>query len=162
MALAADTSFPLSVGVARFDPKHPITLSELMVRRIAMYERKRKHQAHFHQQDLRNQDWEFVRHPMGKPSLHDWKEELRGASEDGATYVMIGEDWFLAEQSTTADVSPPALVNIANCKPGEMALVATPTTRSQVKARVVYCETLRNGNFSVGLEFRPEGVDWGK
>lgn len=35
----------LSVGVARFDPKHAVTLSELMVQADkAMYERKRKHQ----------------------------------------------------------------------------------------------------------------------
>jgi diguanylate cyclase (GGDEF)-like protein len=35
----------LSVGVARFDPKHPVTLGELMVQADkAMYERKRKHQ----------------------------------------------------------------------------------------------------------------------
>jgi hypothetical protein len=102
---------------------------------------------------------------MGKPSF----TRLEGRTERRITktvpvYVMIGEDWLLAEQSTTADVSPHGarLTIKRNCKPGEMALVATPTTRSQVKARVVYCETLRNGNFSVGLEFRPEGVDWGK
>ena len=35
----------LSVGVARFDPKHAVTLGELMVQADkAMYERKRKHQ----------------------------------------------------------------------------------------------------------------------
>jgi len=78
-------------------------------------------------------------------------------------YLMIDEDWLIVEQATTEDVSPHGvrLTIRRRCKPGELALVATPSTHSQVKARVVYCESLRNGCFRVGLEFRPEGVDWG-
>lgn len=102
---------------------------------------------------------------MGRPSIR----RLEGRTERRITKavpvcLMFGEDWFIAEQATTEDVSPHGarLTIRRRCKPGELAFVATPSTHSQVEARVVYCETLRNGNFSVGLEFRPEGVDWGK
>ena len=78
--------------------------------------------------------------------------------------LMLGEDWFIAEQATTEDVSPHGarLTIRRRCKPGELALVATPSTNSRVEARVVYCESLRNGSFSIGLEFRPGSVEWGK
>jgi hypothetical protein len=79
-----------------------------------------------------------------------------------AVRLLIPEEALRAEQAITVNVSPHGarLETNRKWKPGERARVARNPSESPVEAKVVYCEPLRGGRFSVGLEIWPRVVDW--
>jgi hypothetical protein len=79
-----------------------------------------------------------------------------------AVKLLIPEESLLADHAMTLNVSPHGarLQTNRKWKPGARPRVARNPREPPVEARVVYCEPLPGGRFSVGLEIRPGVIDW--
>ena len=67
-----------------------------------------------------------------------------------------------AEPATTVNLSPHGARVVTNRRwqPEEQPRLASRSSEFQVQAKVVYCELLPDGHFSVGLRFQSAFTDW--
>jgi PilZ domain len=78
-----------------------------------------------------------------------------------SVYLIDGAS-LLAEEAFTENVSGHGVRVLTRrfWRPGEQLRLAPLSGKSELPARVVYCQGLANGFFRTGLEFQAKSVKW--
>lgn len=76
--------------------------------------------------------------------------------------LVIAEEMFVSERAVTVNVSPHGarVVTKRHWRPEEQPWLASLTSYFRLQGSVVYCQSLTNGDFCVGLKFRASFMGW--
>ncbi len=92
---------------------------------------------------------------------------LDGRTEKRVTMAIpvcleAAENLHVAEQAMTVNVSPHGarVVTRHRWRPEERARLASRSGEFRTQAKVVYCESLTDGHFCIGLKFEAAFMDW--
>ena len=76
--------------------------------------------------------------------------------------LVIAEEMLVSERVVTVNVSPHGarVVTKRHWRPEEQPWLASLTSYFRLQGNVVYCRSLTNGDFCVGLKFRASFMGW--
>ncbi len=78
-------------------------------------------------------------------------------------YLLTAEELLFAERAITVNVSPHGarVVTKRHWRAEEQPWLSSLSNEFRLQAIVVYCQTLSDRDFCVGLKFRAHFIDWG-
>jgi hypothetical protein len=76
--------------------------------------------------------------------------------------LVVAEEMLVSERAVTVNVSPHGarVVTKRHWRPEEQPWLASLTSYFRLQGSVVYCQSLTNGDFCVGLKFRASFMGW--
>jgi hypothetical protein len=103
----------------------------------------------------------------GRPEIAPGSVPLDGRREKRASITVpvclaTAEELLLTERAVTVNVSPHGarVVTKRHWRPEEQPWMASLTSYFRLQGSVVYCQSMTNGDFCVGLKFRASFMGW--